>query len=205
MYNSRIKFAMDNFIVEDYFLPMKKVYELKETADSGKSNLTVRIDKENICIEDYDNQKKCTFVREEKKYCMKKSVDHVILINDGEKWILHLIEMKSSVGNKTWIEIKGKFRASFLNMKAICEFLGISISHVCTYTTFENELFNSGKNMADPKALLPMLGEKAIDMKRDEWDKNIVVLNFGEKEVFRHMPLKMYRDPSGELIGELSI
>jgi hypothetical protein len=205
VYKSRIKFAIDNFIIDNYFLPMKNIYELKETADSGKSVLKVNIENENICIEDYDNKPKCVFTREDKKYCMRKSVDHVLLLNDNDNWILHLIEMKSSLGNRTWIEVKGKFRASYLNMKALCEFLGISLSSVCTYTTFEKESFNTIQNLADPKTILPMLGEKAIDPKKDEWDKNIVTLNFGEGISFPHKSVKMTRNPNGELVGELSI
>jgi hypothetical protein len=116
-----------------------------------------------------------------------------------------LIEIKSSVGNRKWTEIKGKYRASYLNIKALSEFLGISISNVYTYTTYEKEVFVTIENLADPKTILPLLGEKAIDPKKDEWDENIVILNFGEKLIFPHKPVEMRRNSSGELFGELSV
>lgn len=43
MYTTRIKYAMDNFIVENYFLPMEGSYELKENSESGKSLLVLSI------------------------------------------------------------------------------------------------------------------------------------------------------------------
>lgn len=51
---------------------------------------------------------------------------------------LHLIEMKSSVGNEKWIEIKGKFRASYLLAQGIAAMLEMNIVDACMYTTFEN-------------------------------------------------------------------
>ncbi len=36
MYNSRIKFAIDHFIMDGYFTPMQSTYHLKETAESGQ-------------------------------------------------------------------------------------------------------------------------------------------------------------------------
>lgn len=48
MYNKRINFAIENFIEEKYFEPMDSNYLLKEEDDSGKSELNVQIDKENL-------------------------------------------------------------------------------------------------------------------------------------------------------------
>lgn len=80
MPDTRVKFALDNFIVEDYFLETKKLYHLKEERDSGKSDLTLEIANDNLCIYDFDSKRKCSFLRPEKKYGMQKSVDHVILV-----------------------------------------------------------------------------------------------------------------------------
>ena len=65
MYTTRIKYAMDNFIVENYFLPMEGSYELKENSESGKSLLVLSIEGVNICVEEYDNKKNrfpCVYV-----------------------------------------------------------------------------------------------------------------------------------------------
>ena len=43
MYTERVQYAIDNFIMDDYFLEMQKNYHLKEEKDSGKSDLDVTI------------------------------------------------------------------------------------------------------------------------------------------------------------------
>lgn len=64
MYEERVQYALDNFIAENYFLDMDSEYHLKEEKDSGKSDLLVRINNENLCIHDFDNKKKCNFLKE---------------------------------------------------------------------------------------------------------------------------------------------
>ena len=86
MYTTRIKYAMDNFIVENYFLPMEGSYELKENSESGKSLLVLSIEGVNICGEEYDNKKRCEFVKVSGKQGMKKCIDHFVLKNNGSEW-----------------------------------------------------------------------------------------------------------------------
>lgn len=43
MFTERVQYAIDNFIMDDYFLEMQKNYHLKEEKDSGKSDLDVTI------------------------------------------------------------------------------------------------------------------------------------------------------------------
>lgn len=205
MYNSRIQYAIDNFIDEGYFLPMKQSYELKETADSGRSLLKVTITGENICVEDYDNKKRCGFLRISKEYGMQTCIDHFLLKEAGTSWDLYMIEMKSGVGHNTWKKIKLKMRSSLLNIKALCEVLGITIGEVYACTTYETEKFSTPENTADPKALVAQLGKKAIDPKRDEWNQNIINIEVDGLIELPHKAIKMERDSNGVLQGELQI
>lgn len=78
------------------------------------------------------------FFKADQKYSMMKRVDHIILEHTGDDtWNLHLIEMKSSVGVQKWIEVKGKFRASYLVSQAIAAMLEIPLDHTYLYTTYE--------------------------------------------------------------------
>ena len=205
MYNTRMMYAINNFIDENYFLPMKDTYELKETEDSGKSLLKVTIEGENICVEEYDKKKRCGFLREAKKFGMQKCIDHFLLRDNGQSWDLYMIEMKSNVGDKKWRDIKAKMRSSLLNIKALCVFLGITIDHIYTYTTYEKECFTAPENTADPKTLLPLFGEKAINFKRDEWDRNVMKIQIGENATLSHKAIKMERDDKVGLYGTLNI
>ena len=72
MHDTRVRFALDNFIADNYFLEQKRVYHLKEEKDSGKSDLTLLISNENLCIYDFDSKGKCQFLRTDKKQVCKK-------------------------------------------------------------------------------------------------------------------------------------
>ena len=207
MYSRRVQFAIDHFIMDEYFLPMQKIYHLKEEKDSGKSDLNVSIEKSNLCIYDFDNKKKCNFLRGDKKIGMQKSVDHILFENCDFFWRLHLIEMKSSVGYKTWREsIKPKVRTSYFTALAIADFLGIKIADVIAYTTSEEEKFLASDSGANPRAVIPPLGEPARDPVADEWRKDQMFLNIGEEMKIPHKKIHMIRNKAtGVLEGELVI
>ncbi|KAF5087258.1 hypothetical protein DSECCO2_48150 [anaerobic digester metagenome] len=203
---TRIQYALDHFIAEKYFDAESEEYLLKEMCDSGKSELKIKITGDNLCIQDFDNRGKCNFVRPDKTIGMNRSVDHLIFRKTDDQWELHLIEMKSSIKNRKWIEVKQKFRASYLNAKAIAAFIGITIDKVILYTTYENaEITDRPGKTTDLKSYAPKLGEKLIDIKK-EWDTGIVELNFGQYDAFRHTKIKMIRsDDQTTLLGEYSI
>ncbi len=205
MYSRRIQYALDHFIMQDYFLSMKHSYHLKEEIDSGKSDLEVTINSENLCIYDFDHKKKCSFLRESKTFGMQKSVDHVLFENDSGGWRLHLIEMKSGVGYKTWLEsIKPKVRTSYLTSLAIADFLGIKIIEAVAYITYEIEKFNNDENKANPKIVLPGLGMTVRDPLKDEWGKGQIFLNIGEEIIIPHKKIHMTRnEETGILEGNL--
>lgn len=210
MYSNRIQYAIDNFIKNDYFLKMQNEYYLEEKSKDGESILHLTVDGENICVEDFDNQSrgKCNFFKESKAQGLKKCMDHFILKRNGEKWDLHMIEMKTSVGHSTWSDIKHKNRASYFNIKALCVVLGIDIDKVYSYTTFENEKFESLEYSANPKAFVPQLGKKPINFKLDEWDKNIIKIPMDDKDeiiVFTHTAIKMIRDDKNVLKGNFEL
>ena len=207
MQETRIKFALDNFIVENYFLKTSNLYHLKEERDSGKSDLTLEIANENLCIYDFDNKGKCQFLRTDKKLGMQKSVDHIIFEKCQDGWRLHLIEMKSGVGYKTWFEsIKPKVRTSYFTALAIADFLGIRIRDAIAYTTYENDKFGDVNNLVNSRTLVPLLGQAARDANRDEWQKDRIILNVDGEFVITHKKIQMQRNPvTGVLEGQLTL
>ena len=50
MFTERVQYAIDNFIMDDYFLEMQKNYHLKEEKDSGKSDLDVTIKNDKLAF-----------------------------------------------------------------------------------------------------------------------------------------------------------
>lgn len=207
MLTERVQFAINNFIMDQYFLDMQHNYHLKEEKDSGKSDLDVTIESDNLCIYNFDDKKKCNFLKTDKKHGMQKSVDHILFEQIDNGWRLHLIEMKSSVGYNTWLEsIKPKVRTSYLTSLAIAEFLGIKITDIVAYTTYDEEKFSANSNKTNPRAFVPLLGKKARDPRKDEWEKDQLFLELGEEFKIVHKRIKMNKDEkTGVLLGKLVI
>lgn len=134
------------------------------------------------------------FFKADQKYSMMKRVDHIILEHTGDDtWNLHLIEMKSSVGVQKWIEVKGKFRASYLVSQAIAAMLEIPLDHTYLYTTYEKECFDT---CSETMPVERRVRTGNISPKR-EWESGRVELNFGEKIPFDHEKVQMTRSTDG--------
>lgn len=177
---------------------------LEETKTKGRSRLNVRLkSEETLCIANVDAKRTdLLFFQKDAAKCMDKRVDHMIFESRGEnRWRLHLIEMKSSVGEKTWKEVKGKFRASYLVAQAVAAMLEMNLSDAVMYTTFERVQFAFSDTM--PVGRRGNLGRQLVRMK-DEWDGGKFGLNFGRRIPFVHKPIPMTRNEDGVLVGELA-
>ena len=136
---------------------------------------------------------------------MQKSVDHVIFQNCSGNCTLHLIEMKKTVGSETFKGVKRKVRSSYLNALAIAVALGITITQTIAYTSFLELKFDTEADTnSNPQIYKPMLGERAIDVKKDEWDKDLMHINLGKTITIRHCPIQMYDSGDG-MTGDLDL
>lgn len=206
MIEERIKYGIDNFLEDDFFLPFDNSYNLEEKSESGRSELYVDVQGDNLCSEDYDHKGKCNFLKKESTFKLRRSVDHILLQKKEDKWVLHLIEMKSKVDNKKWHEIKQKIRASYFNVCALEKVLGINIDEVKTYTTYENVGFWDSNKSEDPKIIVAPLGKPMSPMPEQEWENNTITIDIGKIVQFQHTSVKMQRTEDGDkLVGELSI
>lgn len=194
------------FVIKDLMAPEFMVCEgrkvlLTETEESGKSRLQVQLmSEENLCIANIDKKKtEFHFFQEGKAKFLYKRVDHMIFERKKEnRWKLHLIEMKGSVGQEKWVEIKGKFRASYLVAQALAGMLELNISETVMYTTYERVEFGHSDTM--PAARHGRSGIPQVRM-GEEWEGDRFGLNFGERISFAHVPVKMERDREGILTG----
>ena len=211
---ARIGYALNNFFKESYFLSERYEYLLEEKSASGQSDLTVTITVRNLCIENADDKKQrhslcCGFTNNSKEAALNKAVDQVIfkMENNGE-WTLHLIEMKTSVGAKTWADIKTKQRASYLDMLALAVFLGIKVKEVFADTAYEWDKMSQEFENANTAVKKPLLGQKKIAPPvKDEWCAGKLYLEFDHSPLeIKHQSVKMTRNnEKGVLRGHLAI
>lgn len=212
MIEERVQYARDNFFVEGFFAENAVRYVLKEKATSGQARLILTVDTEdNICVKNYDKKKNCEYLNE--KSGLKKAVDHFVLVKRSDHWELHLIKMKTTVDSDQWTNIRYQMRSSYLNIRALVQFLGISLAdeHIYVYTAYGNDCMDS-KQTTNPRLLSPKLGERAIDPKKDEWDNGYIhlpLINFASETMIaslRHTKIQMNRANSDSpLEGTLMI
>ena len=197
MHEGTVAYALANFIKEGYIEPEATNYLLEETESQGRSELSVVLTGENLCMKNYDRKPRCGFFRCDSEFGMQKCVDHFILHHrEKEKgWDLYMIEMKTTVGNKTWQEIRTKVKASYLNIKAFVAVLGIEIRQTIVCITYAEAKIGGPKQTTNPRAYAPLVGGNDVIDVRREWQTKQMVLDFGrgEKEIFFHYPIQMKR------------
>lgn len=215
-YPSRVQKAIDEMIMSGYFLTEQQQYILKEPDEQGYSELTVSVNGRNLCIENYDKKLKCEFVIKEAKYGMTMCVDHVLFVMDSEEhWKVYLIEMKSGMGKRTFLDVKRKVRANYFSIKALCAYLGIELSDkdIEVYVTYSSNSSNVTPNETpNPATLKAMTGQRYTgDVMQLEWNKNRIELKKPEKHEFVLHKVEMQKvpspnSPSGQaLVNSISI
>ena len=176
-------------------------YCLEENDSNGVSRLTVHIAGRSLCLQHVDAHPVCGLWQKDKTMGWTKNVDHCIFEQAANGWILHMVEMKTSVGRRTWQEsIKPKFRSSYLNMRALAAILDIPIVETRTYTTYLNDKFEM-EAVANPRIAHPYLG----DLQRNpftEWRSDRVAVNLGSRVLFPHRRIKMAKKDAC-LVGEV--
>lgn len=209
MLDQELKDKIELFLEPDYCEVVENECELWEWQDTGRSKLTVHLPAEVsiLCIRDHDNKPRCGFLNQATQYGLKKSVDHIILIqNPNGTWTANLIEMKSNVRDSVWQKISLKARATMLNMKALAAVLGITIDSFKVYTTYERLNFSAD----DPTDLFSRKPKFGGGWKENEWDKNHLPYYATQTQIqsFYHNGIKMARediDGQSTLCGVLAL
>lgn len=58
----------------------------------------------------------------------------------------------------------------------------------------------------NPRTLVPLLGQAARDVNRDEWEKDRIILNVDGEFIISHKKVQMQRNPvTGVLEGQLTL
>lgn len=204
MEKDKRRYILNDLMKSDFITDADCKILLKEYEESGESELEILLlSDENLLIANVDKKKtELSLFQEEKSKSMYKRVDHMIFeCQKDNSWKLHLIEMKGSVGERKWMDIKGKFRASYLLAKAIAGMLELNITETVMYTTFERVEFKCPDTM--PVSRRGFIGGPFVRM-QEEWDGNRFGLNFGMRIPFLHIPIQMKRNENGVLVGSLS-
>ena len=192
------KYIIDKLFVDNFFEQNPDgEYELEETDPGGETCLHFKVSgKKSMAIKNLD--KKNTgflFLRDEKSLSLKKRADHMIFEQIGDnQWLVHLIEMKSSISSQEkWLEIKGKFRASYLFVLAAAAILHMDISEIRMYTTYEKVSLDV---LPENPVFRRMRTGSVPAIPQKEWNGESFGLRFGDacRLNFRHILIRAERN-----------
>lgn len=208
----RVQYALDNFLNPEYFDSQKECYELLELEEQGKARIILSVGTtDNICVKNYDKIPDWEILRKERKFHMGKRIDHFVLRKNFNVWELHMIEIKKSVKTDVWQNIKIQMGVSYLKIKALLTFLGITIKNenVFVYTAYgEDKMTDNNSSFAGVTTKTFKTGEPLINPKTDEWDAGFIYIPLIDTdgnvrpEKFKH--IKILLTPASDKILERS-
>lgn len=157
---------------------------LTEDRAKGEADLTLKL--ENPCI---------LFRKlEEKKlgyFQNKKCADYVLYEQRGDRWSVHIFELKRTVKESNWEDMKKQFMGAMQNALAIAGFLGINMDmrDVYVYSVYRNDKFDCPADPARLRLKTYQRGEKR--QKKPDWNQEIADLSFLEKSGFEHRKIRL--------------
>lgn len=155
---------------------------------SGYADLQVQLSNPGILFRDLENRKFQYFRN-------KKCADYVMFEKQKNNWILHIFEMKRSVGIDEWSHIKKQFAGALQNALGLAGVLGIEfdLRQTRIYTVYRNDKLNDAAN---PVSLRCQIHEKAHGNKKDkkeimDWFQEQVALELFENISLKHQKIKL--------------
>ena len=198
----RVQYALDNFLKAEIFESQKETYELLEEDDFGKARIFFNVgNSDSICVKNYDRIPDWEILRKEKKFHMRKSIDHFILRKITDIWELHMIEIKKTASPNTWQDVKLQMGVSYLKIKALLTFLGISIQdeNIFMYTAYSEDKLVAGDSQSEGvTAKTFKTGEQLINPKVDEWDAGFIYIPLINSDgniylkKFKHIKIQLF-------------
>lgn len=159
---------------------------LKEKKEDGAADLTLNLENPCILFRDLEKRKLAYFKN-------KKCADYVLYEQKGEEWIVHIFELKKSVGEATWKEMKEQFAGAMQNALAIAGFLGIhvEVDRMRIYSVYRNDKIN---RYADPVKMRFQMHLKGNERMREvcvDWNAKEVELQFLGSHSFKHRKIQL--------------
>ena len=141
---------------------------LIEKKEQGTADLTLNLQNPCILFRGLEDHKLGYFKNQ-------KCADFALYEQKKDGWMLHIFELKRSVGETEWRTIKAQFKGAIQNALAIAGFLDIEINldRIRVYSVYRNDERKCPKDCQDwndKKVILDFLG-------KDTYEHNKIPLN----------------------------
>lgn len=171
---------------KDLIVVADQEVHLKENSKEGFVDLTLRLQNKCIVFKDLEHRKLEYFEN-------KKCADYLMYEQKGGQWLVHIFELKRSVGESEWGKIKLQFKGAMQNALAIAGFLDITVDleGIYVYTVYRNDKLN---HFADPVRLRCQMyrkGKRNIPEECKDWNGAEAELDFLGKKGFAHKKISL--------------
>lgn len=154
---------------------------IDEKREQGRADLTLNLQNPCILFRGLEDHMLGYFKN-------KKCADHVLFEQKDNDWILHIFEMKRSVGEKEWKKIKEQFRGAIQNALALAGFLNITVdlNRVCVYSVYRNDKLNDVSNPVKLRYQMHDRVQREWPEDCQDWNEDRIRLDFLNIERFKH-------------------
>ena len=148
-------------------------FTLREIKKEGEAELKVEIKNPGILFEKLEGKKLGYFNNQ-------KCADFLLYENCGNRWRIHIFEMKRSIAENEWKKIKAQFAGALQNAQAIAGFLGINVdySDINVYSVFRYDKIHDVSNPAMLRMQNVSRAEREKNQETADWDSSTIKLDF---------------------------
>lgn len=167
-------------------LVSEKEFHLKEKKSEGIAELTLEL--HNFCI---------LFSELEKKklgyFKNKKCADFLMFERNQGSWIVHIFELKRSVGESEWKKMKEQFKGALQNALAVAGILGIDIelNNVSFYSAYRNDKLNDYANPGKMRYQMYRHKTKLLPQDCRDWNEESIAFEFLGTREFMHKKIQL--------------
>lgn len=154
---------------------------LKEKREQGKADLTLNLKNPCILFQGLEDHRLGYFRNQ-------KCADHLLFEQKSDGWMLHIFELKRSVGEKEWKKMKDQFRGAIQNALALAGFLDITVDmdEICVYSVYRNDKLNDVSNPVKLRYQMYDREQRKCAEDCQDWNEDEVLLNFLNIEKLKH-------------------
>ncbi len=166
------------------------IFTIHEFADDGAAELTFIVPdvEQGIFLKlKYEHSQWLKYANNQ------KCVDGIVIsISQDNIAAIHIVELKSGIGSKTWKRVQNQFRGSILRAVSFCGTIGVKIKSLCLYTAFVE---NKDKQIKEMQSNITSSFRRKTHVGRSQknqydWEMEEISLFEGESK-FSHKIINM--------------
>lgn len=169
--------------------------EIVEVNEAGAGKAIFRLKDKAIHIRHHKNCPPINWLT------IRKCADGAIVVYNGDAIVLHVVELKKTVSEGKWSDMKAQYEGMIYNSLAILAVLGLEKpSSIVCHVAYELDKISAQAAANSVLIKFPVGGTKPIGGALDWLKSKVTLANFGGLQL-----RKIHREGEGVGVGDLSI